>query len=174
MNTKTCTKCIIEKPATTEFFGKMRRGKYGLDSMCKSCKCKAMRIYKQKPEVKSRRNEIAKERRKNDTRFKILGNLRTRLYNAIKGNVKSEPTLKLLGCTVEYLVSHLENQFAEGMNWDNYGEWHVDHITPCASFDLSDPEQQKRCFHYSNLQPLWAEENLLKSDSITYLSKHCH
>ena len=59
---------------------------------------------------------------------------------------------------------HLEAQFKPGMTWDNYGlkGWHVDHIRPCASFDLRDPEQQRRCFHYTNLQPLWAEENLKK------------
>ena len=164
MNTKTCTKCGIEKTATNEFFGKMRKGKYGLDSRCKSCKCKAMSIHKQNPEVKRRRNELLKEKRKNDTHFKVLSNLRSRLWHAVKGNTKSEPTLKLLGCTVEHLVSYLENQFTEGMNWDNYGEWHIDHIIPCASFDLHNLEQQKECFHYSNLQPLWAKENLLKSD----------
>jgi hypothetical protein len=52
------------------------------------------------------------------------------------------------------------------MTWDNYGEWHMDHIQPCASFDQTDPEQQKICWHYTNYQPLWAEDNLRKSDTI--------
>lgn len=60
----------------------------------------------------------------------------------------------------------LEQQFTEGMTWENYGEWHVDHIRPCVSFDLSIPEQQQECFHYTNLQPLWAKDNLQKSDKI--------
>ena len=58
----------------------------------------------------------------------------------------------------------LEAQFLPGMTWDNHGEWHIDHIRPCASFDFSDPQQQKECSHYSNLQPLWAKDNLSKSD----------
>jgi len=70
--------------------------------------------------------------------------------------------LDLLGCTVEELRAHLEKQFKRGMSWSNYGRWHIDHIRPCASFDLTDPEQQRICFHYSNLQPLWAEENMRK------------
>ena len=67
-----------------------------------------------------------------------------------------------MGCSIEFLKEYLEKQFKSGMNWDNYGEWHVDHIIPCVSFDLSDPEQQKKCFYYTNLQPLWAIENLEK------------
>jgi hypothetical protein len=56
------------------------------------------------------------------------------------------------------------------MSWGNYGlhGWHVDHIIPCASFDLTDPEQQRQCFHYTNLQPLWAEDNLRKSDKLPH------
>jgi Zn ribbon nucleic-acid-binding protein len=68
---------------------------------------------------------------------------------------------ELLGCSVLECRKHLERQFWPGMSWDNYGEWHVDHIRPCASFeDPADP----RCWHFTNLQPLWAAENLAKSD----------
>ena len=72
--------------------------------------------------------------------------------------------MKLVGCTTKQLAEHLERQFKEGMSWDNYGEWHVDHIRPCASFDLSDEGQQKECFHWRNLQPLWGIENIKKGD----------
>ena len=77
---------------------------------------------------------------------------------------KSDRTIKLLGCSFSELVSYLERQFKEGMSWDNYGRqgWHMDHIVPCAAFDLTDPDQQKKCFHYTNLQPLWAKDNLEK------------
>jgi len=68
----------------------------------------------------------------------------------------------MLGCNVVELKEHLSRQFRPGMSWDNYGEWHVDHIRPCISFDLSDPKQQLQCFHFSNLQPLWAKENMAK------------
>ena len=66
------------------------------------------------------------------------------------------------------LKLHLENQFVDGMNWNNYGKngWHIDHIKPCASFDLTDPKQQKICFHYTNLQPLWAIDNLIKHSKL--------
>ena len=74
----------------------------------------------------------------------------------------------LLGCTLKELKVYLEDQFVEGMSWENYGEWEVDHIMPCASFDLTDEVQQQRCFHYSNLQPLFAVENRQKSAKITY------
>jgi len=72
--------------------------------------------------------------------------------------------IDLVGASIESVRAHLEQQFKPGMTWANYGKigWHIDHIKPCASFDLSDPNQQKACFHYSNLQPLWALDNLSK------------
>lgn len=69
----------------------------------------------------------------------------------------------MTGCNWDQLRQHFENQFQAGMSWDNIGEWHIDHIRPCASFDLTDPEQQKQCFHYTNLQPLWASQNMEKA-----------
>jgi hypothetical protein len=73
-------------------------------------------------------------------------------------------TIELAGCSLEDLMKHLESKFTEGMTWENYGRWHIDHIRPCASFSLEDPEEQKKCFHWTNLQPLWAIDNLRKSD----------
>lgn len=72
--------------------------------------------------------------------------------------------MELLGCPLDVAKNHIEKQFKDGMTWDNHGEWHIDHIKPCASYDLNIPEEQKKCFHYTNLQPLWANENLSKSD----------
>jgi hypothetical protein len=77
---------------------------------------------------------------------------------------KTDSTIQLAGCTIQQLKSFLEAEFEEGMTWDNYGEWHVDHIRPCASFNLEDPEEQKKCFHWTNLQPLWARDNIRKGD----------
>lgn len=70
----------------------------------------------------------------------------------------------MLGCTIQEFKIYLENKFKEGMSWKNRSDWHIDHIKPCASFDLSKEEEQKKCFHYTNLQPLWARENILKKD----------
>ena len=79
---------------------------------------------------------------------------------------KSQKTLNLLGCDIPFLWEYLEKKFKPGMSKENYGEWHIDHIIPCAKFDLSDPKQQEKCFHYTNLQPLWARENLQKGSKI--------
>lgn len=94
---------------------------------------------------------------------RLLLALRSRVACAMKAKAsKSASTRALLGCSVEDLKRHLEIQFRPGMSWDNYGDWHVDHIRPCASFDLTDPEQQRACFNFKNLQPLWAKDNLSK------------
>jgi hypothetical protein len=85
----------------------------------------------------------------------------------LNGLSKSNKTLALVGCDSVLLKLHLERQFKKGMTWDNRNLWHIDHIVPCASFDLTDPDQQKQCFHYTNLQPLWAKENLSKGARIT-------
>ena len=77
---------------------------------------------------------------------------------------KKSSALKLIGCSIPELKIYLENKFLPGMHWNNWNKdgWHIDHIRPCTSFDLTDEEQQKECFHYSNLQPLWASENYSK------------
>lgn len=98
--------------------------------------------------------------------YKIKDNISRRIRGAIRHGYKNTNTLELLGCSIEELKIHLEKQFRDGMSWNNYGMygWHIDHIKPCSAFDLTDLEQQKICFHYSNLQPLWAAENLSKGN----------
>jgi hypothetical protein len=120
--------------------------------------------YKKKwtKENKSRLNQKRREKLRNDPQYRAVHNLRSRLHSALNTDNKSISTLELIGCDKEYLTSHLESQFTEGMSWDNYGDWHIDHIRPCASFDLTDMDEQKKCFHFSNLQPLWATDNLSK------------
>ena len=98
-----------------------------------------------------------------DDNFRITRVLRSRMSQALFGKSKSGTTEELLGCTVEEAMLYLENQFSEGMSWENHGEWHIDHRKPCAAFDLTNEEEQKECFNYKNLQPLWATENLQKS-----------
>lgn len=99
-----------------------------------------------------------------DINYKLSLRLRHRVYIALKskGIKKLHRTMDLLGCNIETFKSHLQSQFKTNMNWANYGKWHIDHIKPCANFDLTNPTEQKICFHYSNMQPLWAHENLQK------------
>jgi len=119
-------------------------------------------VKNNKEHIRKYYNEWEKNRKKIDPMFKITKNLRSRLWTVLKKNKKSETTMKLTGCTLEELKKHLESKFEDGMDWNNYGVWHVDHIIACANFDLSNPEQQKICFHYTNLQPMWGEKNMQK------------
>jgi len=99
-----------------------------------------------------------------DPLIRIMQNTRIRIVKAMKDSKKANTTIDLLGCTPNELREYLESKFTEGMTLDNHGKegWHIDHIRPCASFDLSDPKQQEECFHYTNLQPLWAKDNYAK------------
>lgn len=119
--------------------------------------------YKEKMDRDILRNN---DRYKKDINFRILCVLRSRLLCALKETIKQETTKELLGCTIEELKEYLSKQFMNGMTWDNYGEWHIDHIKPCSSFNMLIEEERKRCFHYTNLQPLWAIDNIKKSNKI--------
>ena len=107
-------------------------------------------------------------RRKTDIQYKITTRLRVRLCHALKNNQKSGSAVRDLGCSIEELKQHLESKFQPGMSWDNWtiNGWHIDHIKPLASFDLTDRNQLLEACHYTNLQPLWANDNLAKSDKI--------
>lgn len=109
-------------------------------------------------------------RRKLNIDYRLLNNLRSRIRAAIKNGKKCMKTTEILGASIESVRLHLESKFTEGMNWANYGlyGWHIDHIVPCDKFDLSKKSEQKKCFHYTNLQPLWAKENIKKSNKIIY------
>ena len=111
--------------------------------------------------------EKLKKRRKTDPTFRMIGNIRRRVLLALKGKNKSANTMKLLGANMEEVWKHLELKFKPGMTKENHGLWHIDHIIPCSSFDLTKPEEQAKCFHYTNLQPLWASENLSKGNRIS-------
>ena len=115
----------------------------------------------------SKRRNRVKQRKITDPFYKMRCNLRSRTYMAFKlqGYSKDTKTQEMLGVDWEVCKAHIERQFTKGMNWDNYGEWHIDHIIP-LSFANNEVELKKLC-HYSNLQPLWAEENLSKKDKIT-------
>ena len=116
-------------------------------------------------------NRYEKERRANDPFHKVASNLRRRVREVLQryGTKKTGKTFELIGCTPDELYDHLEDQFQDGMSWENRSEWHIDHIRPCASFDLTDPAQQRECWHYTNLQPLWASENCSKGAKDPFL-----
>jgi len=106
------------------------------------------------------------DRYHNDIQFKLSVKCRSRIRGALKraNNTHSKRIETLLGCSLNELRTHLEKHWLPGMSWDNYTShgWHIDHIKPCVSFDLTDKEQQKQCFHYTNLQPLWSKDNCSK------------
>lgn len=152
----------------------------------------ALRKYDSKPESKKRRLELAQadhrkmakseykkrrrdhfnetsrvyqlKRRKIDLNFKLKDYLRKRLNSALKANQKSGSAVRNLGCSIEQFKQYLESKFQPGMTWENYGKygWHIDHIKPLASFDLTNRDQLLQAVHYTNLQPLWACDNLSK------------
>jgi len=124
--------------------------------------------YRGTLEYKKKRRKYLKKRSKKHI-YKLEKNLRKSVWRYIRQKEgKHLKTKNLVGCSFEHLKKHLESQFQPKMSWNNYGKlgWHVDHIIPCASFDLTDPEQQKKCFNYTNLQPLWARDNLRKKDKL--------
>lgn len=136
-------------------------------------KRRSVRWQRENPErYRLRLNRYCKERETRDVSFKLARRLRARIKHALKkgSDTKKFPFVSIVGCGVEEVRLHLESLWQPGMTWENWGThkmggpkvWHIDHIRPCASFDLTDPEQQKACFHYTNLQPLWATDNLTK------------
>ena len=145
--------------------------------------------YNKKPEVIKRRRERAKgekyvknrraylsKQQKENTQFRLRQNVRKRIVRYLKGvkGRKFGKTNELLGCDWKFLKKHLENQFYnrkktnQEMSWNNYGKWHVDHIIPLDSFDLTIKEQQFKACHYTNLQPLWEEDNIAKNNKLNW------
>jgi hypothetical protein len=109
-----------------------------------------------------------RNRRNTNMEYRLMDSLRGRLNSALRKRnvVKLETTIKLVGCPMPELIKYLENKFKPGMSWKNREKWHIDHVIPCISFDLSKLEEQRKCFHYTNLQPLWAHENYSKGTKI--------
>lgn len=125
---------------------------------------------KNKEKIRQRSRENARIKMSTDIQFKILKNLRSRIRIALLqyNTCKSDTTKSLLGCDIPVFRKHIESLFTEGMNWGNYGKngWHIDHKIPCKYFDLNKPEDQKKCFSYYNMQPLWWFDNLKKGASL--------
>jgi hypothetical protein len=117
--------------------------------------------------------QYIKNRRNTDIQFRLATNLRARLCSAIRQRQKVGSAVRDLGCSIEEFKSYIESKFQSGMSWDNWGRdgWHIDHIKPLSSFDLTDRQQFVEACHYTNLQPLWAEDNFAKSNRVVTLTE---
>ena len=179
--TKHCHQCDTTK--TVDQFYKHRSKEDGRQTQCKDCqKARQKARYSEHgEEIRSKvkayyaanREEVIarviyynRNRLAHDPVFRWVHKTRVNLRDILRGKGSHQPTLDLLGCTRQEYRDHLESKFTDDMSWDNYGEWHVDHIIPVSAFDQSDLEQRKECWHYSNTQPLWAEDNMAKGTSI--------
>lgn len=134
----------------------------------KYCKDKKIKEKYRKRNKVIKQINAYKELGKEDTIYQIINNLTSRMCTKLKkNNIEREITYsQFLGCTPQFLKSFIENKFKEGMSYNNYGEWEVDHIHPISKIDFDKPEQIKKCFHHTNLQPLWRSENIKKSNKI--------
>lgn len=112
------------------------------------------------------RDRAKSKRQRLKLAYRIKDNLRRRINDALAGRHKSDHTLELVGCSIGKLREHIQKQFTPGMYWNNYGRWHLDHIIPLSVFSLEKPDHQKLAFHYTNMQPLWAGDNLRKNAKV--------
>ena len=144
-----------------------QRKRYSEDAEYRSKTLAYAKTYRKKDSQVQWRRDYFNQRYNTDINFKVGINLFNRVKKAIKGyNKGSKSTISLLGCSVIEFREYIAEKFKPGMMWSNHGTkgWHIDHIKPIASFDLSKEAEQAKCFHYTNLQPLWAEDNLKKGD----------
>lgn len=170
---KICTKCNIKKEFS--LFNKSTKEKDGLQYHCRQCQLIYKEVSKEHRRIydknykklngnsrnKEKRNLYEKYKKEIDINYKLSCNLRSRLKAALKNNFKSGSAIKDLGCSIEELKIHLENQFEPGMTWENWTikGWHIDHIKPLKDFNLSTREEFLKACHYTNLRPLWYNEN---------------
>ena len=117
---------------------------------------------------RQRGRDKVRKNQENKTNYHIASMLRGRLYHAVKDGHKGGSAVTDLGCTIAEFRNYLESKFRYGMSWENWSRdgWHIDHIIPLDSFDLSDKEQLKKACYYTNLQPLWAKDNLSKANKV--------
>lgn len=139
------------------------------DKNADKLRAKREALRNENPEMVRDRERRAYRKKVSTPEGRVIRFMRSRIWQAVvrKAGRKSNRTLILIGCTTKQLKAHIESLWLPGMTWENYGlrGWHIDHIKPCAAFDLTDAGEQTRCFHYTNLQPLWASDNLKKADS---------
>jgi hypothetical protein len=133
---------------------------------------KYIKEYREKniDRIREVKRNYERTRKLNDPIYKLISNFRTAIYQVLKENnvEKNGHYFEILNYSPEQLISHLEKQFKNNMSWENYGEWHVDHIKPISSFNINEigDKEFMECWNLNNLQPLWGEENIRKSDNL--------
>ena len=131
-----------------------------------------LKEYREKntEKIKKTKRDYERNRKASDPIYKLISNFRTAIYQVLKeSNVdKNKHYFDILQYTPESLIKHLESQFENNMNWDNYGKWHVDHKLPITSFNIEEmgDEEFMRCWSLDNLQPMWGNDNIRKSNKI--------
>lgn len=123
---------------------------------------------KNKEKIREKKRLYQRTRRRENIQCKLRHNLRRRLHHALRGAFKTGSAVRDLGCSISEFKTYLESKFQPGMSWETYGRigWHIDHMIPLASFDLTDRGELLKATHYTNLQPLWAVDNLLKGANV--------
>ena len=172
-----CSKCDVDQ--SLESFHIDRTAKMGRRADCRSCHTEVSRaryrfnrearLTQQKQYRADNRDQIRARQRKyytDNLQFKLGACLRSRLNSALKDGYKAGSAVRDLGCTIEEFKQHLENHFQDGMTWENWtlGGWHIDHVKPLSGFDLTDVSELQQACHWSNLQPMWARDNLSKGN----------
>ena len=124
--------------------------------------------YRSLSKYKEKRNKSLKLRRLNDPVFRLNSNMSSVIRRSLKGNKNGNTWNKLVGYDTLQLKQHIEAQFKEGMAWDNYGKWHIDHRVPVSLFNITSAKSKgfKKCWALENLQPMWEKDNLKKSNKI--------
>jgi hypothetical protein len=124
------------------------------------------RYAEKKDEINPKKNARRRERYLTDINFKLRCRVRNSSTRVLEftGTKKDFKSMEIVGCSIDFLRLHIESQFKPGMTWENHGPfgWHIDHIRPLCSFDLTKPEELAAALHYTNLQPLWAQDNQRK------------
>jgi hypothetical protein len=168
-----CSECNLEKDIS--LFRPNKKSVSGYYHTCSDCwkvpepTREQIRIYEQRYKAKYPEKIKEKYRRKaSKLQNKIKDRMRARITSALSciSYRKAHHTIDYLGCSIDYLKKWLEYQFNDDISWDNYSEWHIDHVTPCCAFDLSNHDDQMKAFHWTNLRPCLASENHEKSTKI--------
>lgn len=165
-----CRDCKKSKPASDFYTDK--RTTTGLSWACKSCVViRASRSAEEHPERARASARAHIQRKRRDPAFRARESISRRISKAVGRESPGSSVFALLGYSIDELRAHLERQFLNGMNWDNYGEWHIDHIVPLSSFhfETSDDPNLKRAWCLTNLRPLWAKDNRRKHAIRTHL-----